>query len=74
MKLTIDIDDIGAVRIYVGGSQIGLVQNITLEAAKDGPPHVKIAFPPDEFLSDATRKAVQKYKEDLHMVPFAEVA
>jgi hypothetical protein len=70
MKLNIEIDG-SIIRVFVGGSQIGLMKNIALTTDEQGLPVVMIEFPPEDLpgMSEGVKKAIASYKDQLSQVP-----
>lgn len=64
-KMTIELDELGAVRVSVNGQPVGLIQELKLIAAADGRPSVSITFTSLSKLSGALQQGESEVRETL---------
>jgi hypothetical protein len=72
-ELTVTISDKGDVKVFVDGSQVGLIQELTVRASSERPiPAVEVRFPPSSVIEASTegvKEAHEGYLNLLRKIP-----
>jgi hypothetical protein len=72
MKLNIEVDGF-TTRVFVGDSQIGMIQKMAFRSSINDLPYLEVQFPDIPGMSDEMKSQIEGYKDLLKPIQYVKV-